>query len=357
MKKFSFIFLAVCALFVSCSEKQETAAPVSGEDWLYDESKPVPVDFVVPSVGIKSKAAPNGPIDGVVMNTLDIGVIGVQPTSEDDVPGWTDGDDTTVLIDNVAVTTGEDGSITFSPKIYYPINLDTHYAFYGYYPYGEVEYTENGYTVSCEIGNTDILWAESKATEYEGLKGFNAEYIRKITNDSQEGYMPSLQFRHLLTALRFVAMSENGEVLDNVTVSGIEIKNTVASAKLCIVDRLKVTESASGTFTETQTGNVKLEDAEGNTSLAVNPTSEGAEVGTLLLMPSESYVVNVALSVEGGKDQWIYDIPVTREEGMFEAGKRYKMTVIVKSPVEVSIPTSLIGWEDMEEEVGGQVIG
>ena len=231
---------AALALMASCS-KQENAQ-VADDAWVYDESLPVPVTFAAPQVTIESKAVNPGKLEN--LNGLDIGVFAL--ATGEGAAGWTTADG--AFINNKMVTTGaEDGSITFNPVIYYPMNSEQSYSFFAYYPH-----QDNGdvaLAAHCEItfditGYTDILWSKAYATPLQdGLTGYNAAYIRRLkAAENGADRMPKLRFYHALTSLQFNAQLDGAS--DAVQLNTITVKAT-KQAKL----RLASSGAALDTWT------------------------------------------------------------------------------------------------------------
>ncbi len=344
MKRFILIAMAAASVFASCS-KTSVVVP-DDEAWVNDESLPVPVTFSAPGLDLSlTKAIVNGTIEGSVMNGLDIGVFGL--ATVDGVPAWSDNADG-VLINNRRVTTGEDGSVTFDPKVYYPSDNDLNYSFYAYYPYNGAQDNGNSYSVNFTIGYTDVLWAEEHAISFgtdPRYEGFNAEYCRYVKKIGRTDLMPALNFQHLLTALRFVAKAAAD--LDNITVYRVVVKDVNTKGVL------EVAGPDAGTMTFSEPGERPLKlTADANTSiLDVAPTVAGAELGTVILEPMNTVTVEVTLKLDNNTSNTV----TASLNGNFTAGHRYTLTLTVNSPEEVEISTSLDPWVD--EGGSGSTIG
>lgn len=344
MKRFILIAMAAASVFASCS-KAPVVVP-DDEAWVNDESLPVPVTFSTPGLDLSlTKAIVNGTIEGSVMNGLDIGVFGL--ATADGVPAWSDNPDG-VLINNRRVTTGEDGSVTFDPKVYYPSGKDVNYSFYAYYPYTGAQDNGTSYTVNFNIGYTDVLWAEEHAISFgtdPRYTGFNADYCRYVKKIGRTDLMPALDFKHLLTAFRFVAKAAAD--LDNITVYRVVVKDVNTKGTL------EVAGPNAGTMTFSEPGEQPLKlTADVNTSiLDVAPTVAGAELGTIILEPMNAVNVEVTLRLDNNT---VNTVSATLN-GNFVAGHRYTLTLTVNSPEEVEISTSLDPWVD--EGGSGSTIG
>lgn len=336
------------AIIASCSKS--VSEPDSPAPQPPVEEDLVPVTFASAGISVETKAAPKGLIEGTVMKSLDIGVYGV--VTEEQVPTGSLDAEATFLpgLQNKSVTTGVDGSITFSPKIYYPIVSDKTYSFYGYYPYSAgVVAASNSITAEYDLGDTDILWDEDHAEVYSKNKGFNAAYVREISALSEpvsERFKSDLKFQHVLTALEFKVTTEKEATLDNVKIKKVTLNNVATKAKLYIVsnDPLK----ASGTVEQSGVaGTLFLESVEG-----VVPTNTGADMGTLMLLPGTSYEAEILLTLDGVEQSPVkISLTTNATDGQFKAGSKYTLKLKIKSPVEVTLETALTEWK---AEEGGE---
>lgn len=326
---------------VSCSK---SAAP-STDDWVNDESLRVPVQFAL-GTDVLTKAINYGAITGSVMNNLDVGVIGVAEKKGDGTAVvWGQTEIGSVLIDNLMVTTSESGEIVFSPMIYYPYGNQYAYSFYSYYPYtnlaGEAASVADGaYSITYELGNTDILWASSKASDYNDIAGYNAAYCRAVKRDGVEStYFPKLQYKHLLTAIKFKVVGKESGISDyNVKVTGMKITNTSTKATLTVADSQGL---ASGNLTGSGDGG-----SIGFSDLDVAVTGAETELCTILALPASNYTAEITLTV-GGANQSSSSLTIGTESSSYEAGYIYNFTITVNNPEEVTIiETGLDEWTD-----------
>lgn len=346
MKKYSIIAVlaALLPLSVGCGK----SAPEADENaWIHDESLRVPVLFgSATNIDATTKAIKNGPVTGSVMNTLDVGIVGVAEKESDATPvTWSTDLDGSILIDNLGVTTTSAGAVVFSPKIYYPFGNKYAYSFYSYYPYtnsdGETASVVDGaYRLTYSLGDTDILWAGSVAEDYNGTPGYNAAYCRAVKLDGVDSrYYPKLQYRHLLTALVFRIVGKDSDIEDyDVKVTGMQLVGTSSQATLCIAD-------SKGNDTGVLTGN---EDGGsiGFTGLDIAPTPVETELCTILAMPSRNYTAAVTLTVDGANRSTV-ELPLGSTDGRtkYEAGYIYYFTVTINNPQEVTIvETGLTEW-------------
>ena len=348
MKKFC-LFICVAALCaVSCSKASQ---PVEDPDkWVNDESQRVPVQFAS-RTQVETKAIKDGRIDGSTMNGLDVGVIAVAEKQSDGTPvTWSSTLDGSILIDNTMVTTSEAGDIAFSPAVYYPFGNVYAYSFYSYYPYtnaaGEAAANVDGvYSITYDLGNTDILWANSEATDYAGLKGFNAKYCRAVRQaGEQNNYFPKLQYHHLLTAIVFKVQGKDATIgTYDLNVTGVRILNTSTKATLTVAD----SQGQSGVLTGNEDGG-----SIGFDNLNVAIASEPADVCTILAMPASSYSAQISFD-KGGKSSVLN---IANEGNEFKAGFIYYFTVKVNNPEEVTIiKTGLEEWKPGTNPGEGEV--
>ena len=347
MKKFC-LFICVAALCaVSCSKASQ---PVENPDkWVNDESQRVPVQFAS-RTQVETKAITYGRIEGSTMNGLDVGVIAVAEKQSDGTPvTWSTSLEGSILIDNTKVTTSEAGEIAFSPAVYYPFGNVYAYSFYSYYPYtNAAEETatnvDGAYTITYDLGNTDILWANSEATDYDGLKGFNAKYCRAVKRDGGEAtYFPKLQYHHLLTAIVFKVQGKEETINPALKVTGVQILNTSTKATLTVAD----SQGQSGVLKGNEDGG-----SIGFTDLDVAITSDPVDACTILAMPASSYSAQISFNL-GGKSSVLN---IANADGAVKAGFIYYFTVKVNNPEDVTIiATGLDVWQDGTQPAEGEV--
>lgn len=339
MKKFC-LFICVAALCtVSCSKASQ---PVEDTDkWINDESLKVPVQFAS-RTQVETKAINYGRIEGNTMNNLDVGVIAVAEKQSDGTPVvWSESLDGSILIDNTMVTTSETGEIAFTPAVYYPYGNVYAYSFYSYYPYtnagGQAAANVGGtYSITYDLGDTDILWANSVASDYERRKGFNAAYCRAVRQAGvQSEYFPRLQYKHLLTAIVFKVQGKDATIGDyDLNVTGVHILNTSTKAKLTVADSQGL---SSGLLTGNEDGG-----SIGFDNLNVPITTVASDACTILAMPASSYSAQISFD-KGGKSSVLN---IANEGNEFKAGFIYYFTVKVNNPEDVTIiSTGLDEWQ------------
>lgn len=343
MKKFCIFYPLLALAVLSCNKAHQ---PAPGEDenaWVNDESLRVPVQFAS-RTDVETKAINYGPITGSVMNSLDVGVISVAEKQSDGSPiVWDKSLEGSILIDNLMVTTSETGEIVFSPKIYYPFGNQYAYSFYSYYPYANINgesasIVDGAYSITYDLGNTDILWANSVAEDYNGVAGYNAAYCRAVKQDGVESqYFPKLQYKHLLTAMVFKVVGKDSDIANyDVKVTGLQITNTSSKATLTVADS---NGANSGVITGNEDGG-----SIGFTNLDVTPTATASELCTILAMPAANYTAEITLTVDGANQSTV-ELNIGSDSTSYDAGYIYYFTVTINNPQEVTIiQTGLDEW-------------
>ena len=369
--KYIILGFAALALMSSCSKTRTEAQPdpvpdPDGEAWVEDETQPVPVNFSAPQIGVVSKANAG---DGITdLTGLEVSVYGLR--TEDGVLNWSPDDPDsyiTNLLNRSAIVgnpseTDQKSYLTFKTgetdlTVYYPMVSTYTYSFYGYYPRRTPVESADGCIVTYNnLGGTDILWAESHATGFPnngGIKGFNAAYVRRAVAEGQwSDHAPHFNFQHMLTGLRFYALSEDLTKDKSVTVTGLRLLNVPTSVTLAVASK---TESGAITPVADSEGTISLSSADGS-ALAVNPDGTsyninnadktlGALLGTLMVCPDESYKLEVDVNIAGIKSTIETEIPA--RTGGYVAGSMYSLSILVKSPVEVEISVDLQDWTNV----------
>lgn len=360
MKKYYFIGVALLAAAVSCSKTESNDNGVE-----LDPNAPVEVRFSAPTISVVSKAVnpETNLVEGTSAAGLEIGVYGL--AAEEGNLVWNDADETTYITDlvNRNVTISDDGTITFQdPVCYYPVSNEKTFSFYGYYPYSaDAQSATDACTATYDLtqGNVDILWAASHATALDGsvnpvgATGFNAAYIRRLLAvDANHPYLPSLNFQHKLTALKFIASTYPGEGTEGaeMQVVGFELQEVATQVKLTVAssatdDCGKVEAAGMGTLAATGADGAPL---------AVTPTEEGADIRTFTLLPNTTYKAVITISRDGIPQEPVtVDVTTTQTQGTFVAGTIYTMNVRIKSPLEVKIFTTSV--EEWTEVDGGNI--
>ena len=399
--KYIIISFAALAIMAGCSKTKTEAQPdpVTGPDdeWVTDETLPVPVNFSAPQIGVVSKASAEQ-VDQVA--GLAIGVFGIKTISvgnpisrpqAEDHPIQDDlSSDATYItgMKNVKAIVNDnadlDGKtyITFKDAedadeiIYYPMTSDNTYSFYAYYPYNatDVSYTENECTVEFELGTDDILWAEDHAQSFQNntREGFNAAYVRQVADPSSgvsgnDNFRANLNFTHRTTGFRFYALAEEGADYENLTVTGLRLKNIATKATLYVAAS-QSSEYNSGDLVAAEldvdenNNVITLTDPDNDNSdtFSVVPTRGtimvedeekivGAEIGTLLVCPVASETIPCTLEVDiihNGESSTL-TAPLPARATGYVASTMYSLSVLIKSPEEIEIFVGLEDWDNI----------
>lgn len=362
-------------LAAGCSKNQVEIIddPQTEEDaWVDDLTLPVPIEFS--SSGMNTKATPSGPIEGTVMDNLDIGIfaLAVQDDTNPTIPYnqnpytqiWNTDVPETVLLYNEHAVTGAEGSVTLDEAKYYPIESDYSYSFYSYYPYKTPESGDK----TCvrilydNIGYTDILWAKDDAFKFQSfpeLVGFNAKYIRRLKQDGNYNeWMPTLAFKHVLTSLKV-----NAEIIDavgtsNIRIETVKLKNTYKTAVLYVADaRSAGDDNASGQIRGRATGEIILTKnigTDGAENLVtdfsdVELSAEPVTLSHFLVLPSESFTFEVTYGIwdadlQAFASKKTAEYTLSNRAEMFEQGKRYNVNVELNDALEIEIKYTLTDW-------------
>ena len=378
--KYILFAFASAAIVAGCSKSR---TEVSAPEVEPGENDPVPVTFSSSSLGYETKAM----VTGEVMANLEIGIYGISseisnpedfqtPDDRDKLKykvNWNPAVPDTYIagLVNKSVTTDGEGNIVFNPKIYYPLNSDKTFSFFGYHPYSaDVNNAQGQCTVTYDLTDQpDILWAEDHArplrigSDYDYTYGFNARYVRKVDEtpaaQGDDKFHADLKFSHKLTALDFVVKTEDSEA-GKMKVTGLELADVATNVTLYI---MSIDETRHGTVVGNTNGDLQLslidgEGAPATDGVIVPNTDEGVSVGTIMLLPGTSYKANLTLALTDGNGGWTeqspmsVDITTTVTGGEFVAGNKYTLTLNILRPVEVDIETSLDDWDDVD---GGEI--
>ena len=406
MKRFSIIIpVALATIVAGCSKDVETEKKPSGDPWIYDESLPVPIQFGASGLDVKVKSAFNDPED---LTGEKLGVLALDMES-----GWADEygvkDSDAICLDDEVVTCAFDESknrymLDFEQARYYPYKSDRNFSFFAYYK-GEnpnaLVYDAESVKVPVsgeQWGNQDVIWARSDAqTLYvknseeinpetgdpwgyipaeQGVdatafyNGFNASYVRYIAKPKPKGsidhsyakHLPTLNFEHKTTCIRFIARLDDAVVADvdfvpvveSVEISGEEI---YTGADFTIVHK---DDQLQGTFDMSQypKGTVLLRNDEGSAELNVVPTNEGAQLGNgYFFQPiSKDSPISLTVTINGGNGQEKISLNID-SHAAFKAGYYYTYEIRIYKNVGmevavVSVSPWLNGWEDAQENPG-----
>ena len=366
MKRFSIIlFGALAILMASCSKHAQPEPEF--EPWVNDLSLPVPIQFG--TTGFEgTKAAPVDVVDNLAGREL--GVFGI---NRDEASDWT-------LSANRLLTnekaTYDNGLIKFENTRYYPPKSELNYTFYGYYVRSESTSTTPGdndpqptveadaYYFPVQFGNTDYLWAKSKANKYEGLDGFNAKYIRKIyTMGVSDQYMPKFNFKHVTAGVQIWAKGDDDGITDggageqdkdeyyaDIQVCSVVVVNAVTSANLCIAHKTAAANEGKFFSVSPMLSDIKMKSpaSDGsevedlrNGTIPCSPTVNGQRLGyDLFLYPGVPYNIDVYYTTAASGNLEKYTINTVT----LAAGTQYKYTLIFHRTRAIEISVTLQAW-------------
>ena len=355
------------------------------EPWVNDLSLPVPIQFGTPDVA-QTKASPVDKASDLAGRRLGVFAINNDPDAD-----WNESDN--VLLNNASATyTGEAnaGSLQFIGSStsdlvskYYPVKSDINYTFYGYYVQVGATLTDSTtpsitnsvYSVDVEFGSLDYLWAKSVAKDYiatEGTyKGYNAKYIRKITQaDQASTYMPAFAFKHITSLVSFVAKGDSADSIKDsdfadIQVCSIVVNDAVKKAKLCIANKSEIASrnpEKEGKFFDVdkeKTGSIAMRavfyDGTLDTWLPNGktpcvPTIAGVTLGQgLFLCPGYEYSISVYY--RSNATGWP-PVELKVDTPKLEAGKKYEYTLVFHKSTKVDISVTLDEWQSGEWQSG-----
>ncbi len=298
--------------------------------WINDVTLPVPIRFSNSAPSTKAAVVPDA--NDHFASGIELGIFAVnnRKTSSSSSASWvssTDEDDFIWYKANepevAKLTTSSNGDVTFAEPQYYPISTSISFDFYGYYPFTDqyvnvsevavgnltdskgnpvtelkankvtptstaavVESGDNpGLQIEYTLGKNDILFAHAKGEYYtakgssSATKGFNAKYIRAITNDYTVGtddhniLLPNLKFSHKLAKISIEVISGDKCKVSSPTpetingnsvlsVSNVDISDVYTKATL-LVTSANEDEVESGTLIPSVIGNIPLYNYDG----------------------------------------------------------------------------------------------
>lgn len=366
--------LLLIAAGCSKSKVEVINEPQSQEDaWVNDLSLPVPIEFSAPSA--LSKATPSGPVEGTVMDDLDIGIFALAITDgQPETPShsgphtqiWNTSNAASVLLRNEHATTGTDGSITLDETKYYPIDSDYSYSFFGYYPYTETADIHTDYArILFSIGYTDILYAADHAQKFSAIQdliGFNAEYIRwlKRTSNYYELHGPKLDFKHMLTSLKISAVIKNlgADEQGNIRIRSVKLKNAYNDAYLYVADN-RSEGNLSGRIVGNRIGVIELKKNTAGAGEAENLVtdfssvelgSENAYLSEFIVVSGQEYTFEVTFGIwdgEGFSNTVTKEYTISKNEpDTFRAGTRYNVLFELDQALNLELKYTLTNWVD-----------
>lgn len=242
---------------------------------------------------------------------------------------------------------------------YYPVLSTTNYSFYGYYPYvKDVTLRSNvlsvSYTEETFNGTQDILSGCAVANDASSdYKGYNAVYLRKVTNDE-----PNLKFNHQLVRLDIYV--KKGEDADNFKVTKIKFKNApkkfemvVASKKLSEIGNITYTEEESNMTTlSVKAVGKETEDATIDLATAIDKVLVGYIMLPINMLKGRNFESAISIARADGTPIYRDETELTRsflvvppDGKSFEKGMAYNINLIVNGPKEISVGAELGEWK------------
>lgn len=356
------IFLYSAGLLLLAAGCTKTEKVPSGEEWVWNESLPVPISFESGGgLDVETKAAIT------TLEGVDIGLFALSvDKSNNNQPNWNFTDASTRLLVNEKVNTDGSGTIVVKDK-YYPNDNKYNYSFFAYAPYkGEGEgytYATNWEGVDFTLGDVDIIYGESHAAvlgggggDFSGRNyGFKASYIRYVKSmGDRNDLLPNMTFKHVLTGLSFYAQvaSEGESGASNVSIRTIKILNATNSVRLYIAD--KNSSERNGTVESRGTGTIFVGGGENalNANLLYNDYNTSADpIGQVFLMPGDSFDISVTYEIATDGEPITEEVTATIDRSAYEgfaAGNNYSVRLKITSPENIEIFTDLDAWRDRD---------
>lgn len=258
-------------------------------------------------------------------------------------------------------------------KIYYP-QSNQPYDFYGYYiddiPVEQEKITRTDDAVQIEVeidGTQDLMTSKAELTDDQLYREDLTDEDRlDILNYSYSAYtakrniQPVMYFKHHLARLRFELypgrVEANEVYVDSITVRSKDRAIFTVAHKAD--DRMGVDFSMDSTYTflslrEEDGSRLRRDtyhtDYTGDYNLPLYER-DGVQVGgSLLVAPDTQYEAHIYLKERGkGNGSMVYTyenvVPITCNEGYFEAGKQYTVRIGVYGMMEVSVGVEIVPW-------------
>lgn len=415
MKKYLFIALASMTVCVAACSKQDAQSAAPLEPWVLDETLPVPIQFSQGDLfSVQTRAGDTEPItdvDDAVFAVLAVPKVSHSSTAAADFAAVTDLKQ--LPLKGVKAQSAS-GTVKFydgsdERTYYYPqqgsneTRID--YSFYAYRtaadgatsPVAALEdshlKTHADFTLEPVSHNIDVLWSKSAATmrTYSTVDyyGFNAEYIRRITANSEfTTYQPKLQFSHSAACLKFVIKAENAAAEDALAkgatdnydfkVRNLKIKGLYTDVTLDLTNG-QLTPAALATpstsFVHVVDGGKTISPIEetpsepyGYVFIAPGKNSASLDLSDTdyAYTPLRSTAVEIefqtlAKDADGDTDEyWVtktatlpYPKYLSTDYGAYLHGVCYTYNIIVKSPVAIEIKAAVTSFTDF----GGSYLG
>ena len=390
MKNYALLAAAALGMLAACS-KNETVPQQPGTDPV-DDGSPVAVQFnATPMASVATRAGGSvGDFAGAsnVWGNQTLYVFGF----DRDITDFTDAETTAFIwhVSAAAPAGAETGGIdVYNPQFpdepfYYGDDI---YDFYGYHI--DDAYLVEGSEVAPEPvseanriyvpfkidGGQDLMVAKADpaadvvGTEVTAQNAYSAYAARRDVH-------PNLLFKHQLARFKFEVRSGDPSA-DNIQIDSIKLQSRT-TGNLVVVGAAGVTLGIADTTSADALSWIELRQKAGDvlealdpvevpTYVSDQPVQESVSAGeSILAMPGVAqYRLRVVLSDKTGQmdtpiESQEYDLTaasLTNADGdsmnatKFEAGKSYKVTIVVRGPQDVQIEATVEAWEDGGETV------
>lgn len=250
-------------------------------------------------------------------------------------------------------------------KYFYPVNMSYRYEFYANHPYtADVVYTPTSVAANYIIdGTQDLIWGRATSNE---TYAWSAKYFR-VNNGQTSENRPSLKLEHLTTRLVFhvqpgasVEIPGAGEdeldysVASSMTVDSLQICDAYTRLTVNIADFNSLDMNIGNRLVRTNsiTDTLYLKNAAGAFVPAIRvpakPSLKARWGESIMLFPANSYMVRLVLHDSIGR-KFVSEIPLAlSQNGGFERGKSYNITITVHGPTAVSLGAQLTPWENVD---------
>lgn len=264
MKKIFMSMLALVAL-ASCSSEEVLNEPV-------DNGQRVPITMRAAVVNVGTKAAIESDNDG--KTTEDITEVVFYKLEDDETPATLNWASSVKCSATIKAT---DGTIEFTPTIYYPSNPNKYAHLIGFHP-GTIAgtFTNNSLSINGFNGTQDII------------------YATKVSGNKSTTSAPTAEFNHKLSQFKFKLSSSNFDTTDPLNnVTKISVKGTHQPQSIDL-------ETGKITYGTTEfTAELDLSAENSNTGVVV-----GNELDkSLLIQPYDSanpYTLTMTITLKSG---------------------------------------------------------
>lgn len=392
MKRISIIIQVLLVAFAAgCSKNVETDEKPVVDAWIYDETLPVPIQFGASYFDVDVKSAFNDVTDLVGQR---LGVVAID-VEKDWVDAGAKNDDVICLDDEIVSCAYDETSsrymLKFDQPRYYPYQSNCNFSFFAYYK-GDNDnspvYEQDRVRLPISEGawgNQDLVYARADAEtlyvkyddSYGGYvpavkgedatafyNGYNASYIRYIAKDkpsngldhSYATHLPTLNFSHPATNIRFVAVLDEGtassaDVVPVIKAVGIQGDEIYTGADFVIAHK---DASQEGTFDVSgqEKGVVYLRNEQGSTAFNVTPTVSGVQLGDGFFFQgiSADSALSLLLTIDNGQKEETIEVQIGKHVE-FKTGHFYTYELRIHKSVGLQVTVASVapwldGWAD-----------